>query len=187
MVSGMPVALIVVDMLNPYTHADADPLKESAARVVPVIEDLVARARETETLVVYVNDCWEDWAADRHAIARNAAAGSAPELVEPLIPADDMPFIIKARHSIFYGTALEYLLRTQEVDRIILTGQVTEQCILYSALDAYVRRLEIAVVRDGVAHIDEQLADAALEMMERNMRAHLLTGSAALSDRQRTH
>jgi nicotinamidase-related amidase len=184
MVWGMAVALIVVDMLNPYDHEDADPLKESVTQVVPVIADLVDRARATETLVVYVNDCWEEWAAGRHTIAENALAGTAPELVEPLIPGDDLPFIIKARHSIFYGTSLEYLLRQAGVDRIILTGQVTEQCILYSALDAYVRRFEIAVVRDGVAHIHAHLADAALEMMESNMSAHLVTGSEALSDRQ---
>ena len=181
--SSMSVALIVVDMLNPYDHEDADPLKESVADTVPVIADLVGRARETDTLVVFVNDCWEDWSADRHRIGDSALAGSAPELVEPLIPDDDLPFIIKARHSIFYGTSLEYLLRQEDIDRIILTGQVTEQCILYSALDAYVRRFEIAVVRDGVAHIHQHLADAALEMMQSNMRADVLRGSEALADR----
>ena len=55
----------------------------------------------------------------------------------------------------------------------MLVGQVTEQCILYSALDAYVRRLRVTVPRDGVAHIDERLAGAALEMMQRNMDAEL--------------
>ncbi|MBA3438047.1 MAG: isochorismatase family protein, partial [Thermoleophilaceae bacterium] len=55
----------------------------------------------------------------------------------------------------------------------VLVGQVTEQCILYSALDAYVRRLRVTVPRDGVAHIDERLAGAALEMMQRNMDAEL--------------
>ena len=53
----------------------------------------------------------------------------------------------------------------------MLIGQVTEQCILYSALDAYIRHFEVAVPRDAVAHIHEHLADAALEMMELNMDA----------------
>ena len=51
----------------------------------------------------------------------------------------------------------------------MLAGQVTEQCVLYSALDAYVREFEVAVPRDAVAHIHEDLAEAALTMMERNM------------------
>ncbi|HEV2874421.1 MAG TPA: hypothetical protein VGW14_04670 [Thermoleophilaceae bacterium] len=47
------------------------------------------------------------------------------------------------------------------------------QCILYSALDAYVRHQNVTVPRDGVALIYEDLAGAALKMMERNMRAEL--------------
>jgi nicotinamidase-related amidase len=96
------------------------------------------------------------------------------------VPAEDLPFVIKARHSIFYGTVLEYLLRQEGIDRLILTGQVTEQCILYSALDAYVRRLQVTVARDCVAHIDVELARAALRMMESNMRAEVVTGAEAL-------
>jgi nicotinamidase-related amidase len=177
----MASALIVVDMLNSYDHRDADPLKESVQEVVPVIADLVGQARDLGILVAYLNDCYEDWSASRDDITAAALNGDAPELVQPLVPADDMPFVIKARHSIFYGTVLEYMLRQEQVDRLILTGQVTEQCILYSALDAYVRRFQIAVARDGVAHIDEGLADAALRMMESNMRAHVAEGTEMLS------
>ena len=60
-----------------------------------------------------------------------------------------------------------------ETTRIVLTGQVTEQCILYSALDGYVRHFNVVVPPDAVAHIDPELGDAALKMMSRNMRAAL--------------
>ena len=70
-------------------------------------------------------------------------------------------------------TPLEYLLSQREVDHLVLVGQVTEQCILYSALDAYVRHLRVTVPPDGVAHIHEDLSDSALKMMERNMSATL--------------
>jgi nicotinamidase-related amidase len=99
--------------------------------------------------------------------------GARSDLVEPLLPPDTADFVMKARHTIFYMTPLEYLLGQKDIDRVILTGQVTEQCILYSALDAYVRHFEVAVPRDGVAHIHENLATAALEMMERNMGAEI--------------
>jgi nicotinamidase-related amidase len=70
-------------------------------------------------------------------------------------------------------TPLEYLLGQREIGHLVLAGQVTEQCILYSALDAYVRHFEVSIPRDGVAHIHENLAAAALEMMERNMDAEI--------------
>ena len=80
-------------------------------------------------------------------------------------------------------TPLEYLLAQREIDHLVLTGQVTEQCILYSALDAYVRHVRVTVPTDGVAHIHEDLADAALKMMERNMGAELVScADARLGD-----
>ena len=61
----------------------------------------------------------------------------------------------------------------------MLAGQVTEQCILYSALDAYVRGFEVRVARDAVVPLDPELGDAALKMMERNMRATVVPGTEA--------
>jgi nicotinamidase-related amidase len=97
-------ALIVVDMLNTYEHADAEPLMRSVRDSLPAMRRLLDVAR---------------------ASARS-----------------DVAFVIKARHSIFYETQVEYLLRQHEFRRLVLVGQVTEQCILYSAHDAYVRHFE---------------------------------------------
>jgi nicotinamidase-related amidase len=71
--------------------------------------------------------------------------GAEPGLVEPIAPAKDVPFLVKARHSGFYAAQLEYLLRQNEVEHLVLAGQVTEQCILYSALDAYIRHFRVTV------------------------------------------
>jgi nicotinamidase-related amidase len=60
------------------------------------------------------------------------------------------------------------------VQRLILTGQVTEQCVLYTALDAYVRHFSVIVPPDAVARIDPELGDAALTMMHKNMRAAIV-------------
>jgi nicotinamidase-related amidase len=177
----MKPALIITDMLNSYDHEDAEPLVESAREVVPRLNALIAEAKERDIVVAYVNDNHGDWTAGRTELARAALDGAAPELVEPLVPPPDIPFIVKARHSVFYGTQLEYMLRQQEVTRLVLTGQVTEQCILYSALDAYVRHFEVVVPHDAVAHIHEDLAEAALRMMRINMRAEIPSCDEALS------
>ncbi len=168
----MPTALIVIDMLNPYDHEDAEPLMESVREMMASQRELIDEARRAGLLTVYVNDNHGDWTAGRTKLTRRALAGAAPELIEPIVPPDDVPFIAKARHSVFYETQLEYLLRFQEgIDRLVLTGQVTEQCILYSALDAYVRHFEVVVPRTAVAHIHQELAEASFRMMEENMRA----------------
>ena len=174
-------ALIVVDMLNRYDHADAEPLADSVQQRLPAMESLLEAARDRGILTVYVNDNYGDWAANGPSLSEHALAGERPELVEPILPAADVPFVIKARHSIFYQTQMEYLLRQEGVGRIVLLGQVTEQCILYSALDAYVRHFEVVIAPDAVAHIHEDLAESALRMMRINMRAETPPSEEALA------
>jgi nicotinamidase-related amidase len=171
--TGVRCALIVVDMLNPYEHEDAERLTEHVADVVEPIGALVARAQRSGVEIVYVNDNYGDWSSSQEELVQRAMDGARPDLVEPILPPDAADFVLKARHTIFYMTPLEYLLGQKEVGRLVLVGQVTEQCILYSALDAYVRHLQVTVPPDGVAHIHDDLADAALKMMERNMDAQL--------------
>jgi nicotinamidase-related amidase len=171
MLCRMRSALVVIDMLNAYDFEDADGLARSAADAVPNICHLLDRAAGEDVPVIYVNDNYGDWNSSAEELVQAGMEGEHPELVDPLRPRDGAAFVIKARHTIFYGTPLEHLLAEREIDRLVLTGQVTEQCILYSALDAYVRRLAVAVPTDAVAHIESDLADAAVRMMERNMDA----------------
>ena len=179
-----PTALIVIDMLNRYEHDDAEPLIESVRQTLPAMSELAGRARERDIPLIYVNDNYEDWTATRDELCRRALDGPHRSLIEPILPPADAPFLTKARHSIFYETQLEYILRHIRIERVVLIGQVTEQCILYSALDAYVRHYAITVPRDAVAHIHPDLADAALRMMQINMKADLATASDLFADAQ---
>src|SRR3954469_5822126 len=167
-------ALIVVDMLNTYDHEDAETLVDAVQHALPQMVALRDRAKARDDVkLVYVNDNYDEWEAGRETLIERALKGKHPELVKPIAPEGDRPFLPKGRHSIFYETALAHLLRVEEVERVILVGQVTEQCILYSALDAYLRGHELIVPPDAVAHIYEELAEAALQMMERNLHAEL--------------
>jgi nicotinamidase-related amidase len=164
-------ALVVTDMLNRYDHDDADALIASVGPMLPQLRSLIDLARQREVLIVYVNDNHGDWSAGREELVARARTGAAPALVDPIAPEPGTPFVVKARHSVFYETRLEHLLRQERVTRLVIAGQVTEQCILYSALDAYVRHFEVVVPRTAVAHIHADLAEAALRMMEINMSA----------------
>ena len=166
-------ALIVVDMLNSYEHDDAEALIRSVREVLPNIASLIDRARSEGVEIIYVNDNYGAWNQGRSELVERVSAGPHRDLIEPIVPDDDTDFVVKARHSIFYETPLEYLLRTADISRIVLVGQVTEQCILYSALDAYIRHFEVVVPPDAVAAIHPDLHEAALKMMEVNMDADL--------------
>jgi nicotinamidase-related amidase len=171
-------ALIVIDMINLYEHADADRLVRSVRGALPGIERLLGQARDTKTLTIYVNDTVGSWTSNADDLVRRVLDGPHADLVKPVVPDEQALLVIKVRHSIFYQTPLEYLLQRQEVTRLVLCGQVTEQCVLYSALDAHIRHLEVAVARDAVAHIHPDLAAAALRMMEFNMGADVCDSDA---------
>ncbi len=175
------VALLVIDMLNTYRHEDAELLVPNVENIVDPLAGLISRAREREDVdVVYVNDNYGDFTADFDDVFSAALDGERSDLVSPIAPDDDSLRVLKVRHSAFYASSLAYLLRRLETERLIITGQVTEQCILYSALDAYVRHFSFIVPPDCVASIDPKLGDAALTMMDKNMHAELVPAEKCL-------
>src|SRR3954453_24163862 len=102
-------ALLIIDMLNPYDHEDAEPLGQSVAEKLPAIVALRDRARDaSDTVTVYVNDNYDEWELDREQLVERARNGRRPDLVEPIAPRHSVPFVVKGRHSIFYQTAVDH-------------------------------------------------------------------------------
>jgi nicotinamidase-related amidase len=168
-------AVLVIDMFNAYRHEDAELLVASVADIIDPLVGLIATARDRDDVdVIYINDNYGDFTADYADIIQSALEGERPDLVEPLVPEEGALFLGKVRHSAFYATALAYLLRRLQTKRLVLAGQVTEQCILYTALDAYIRHFAVTVPPDAVAHIDADLGKAAVRMMQRNMSADIV-------------
>ncbi|ELP65608.1 isochorismatase family protein [Streptomyces turgidiscabies Car8] len=163
----------MIDMINTYEHEDAELLVPSAEHVVPVLAELIGRARGADVPVIYANDNFGLWRSHHGELVDTALSGSHADLIKPITPDDESLFVVKARHSAFYETPLSYLLWRLGVGHVVLSGQVTEQCVLYSALDAHIRHLGVTVPRDAVASIHPHLESAALEMMERNMGARI--------------
>lgn len=174
-------AVLVIDMMNTYRHPDADKLAPHVAEIIDPLARLVAEARDRDDVeLIYVNDNYGDFSAEFSDIVAAALEGERPDLVAPVVPEKGCRLMTKVRHSAFYATSLAYLLGQLKPERVILTGQVTEQCVLYTALDAYVRHFPVVVPPDAVAHIDPELSDAALTMMHSNMDAQLIPAAHCL-------
>jgi nicotinamidase-related amidase len=115
----------------------------------PFWVDLIGRAWGADVPVIYANDDFGVWRSHHRELVDTALAGRHADLSEPIKPDDDSLFVVKARHSIFYETLLSYLLSQLQVRHVVLCGQVTEQCVLYSALDAHLRHLTVTVPQDA--------------------------------------
>ena len=138
-----PSALVVVDMINRTTSQTGTVARPSARSGGEHRPADGARPRPTLSPVIYVNDNYDDFAASRKDLIERAD-GRHPELVEPVLPAQDGAFLRQGAPQRLLRDPAGLPARRAEIGKLILTGQVTEQCILYSALDAYVRHYESA-------------------------------------------
>src|SRR5690348_9918981 len=153
---GLPkseTALLVLDMFSDFAFPDGRTVLGAARRILPNVVRLRARARAGRAAVVYVNDNLGPWRSDFRSLLARCAAPDAPgaDIARALAPAENEIVVLKPRHSGFYATPLGALLEQAEVRRVVLAGLSTEQCILFTANDAYLRHLEIAVPSDCVA------------------------------------
>ena len=88
--------------------------------------------------------------------------------VTEVLPGDEV-VTSKKRLSAFYPTDLDFLLRQMDVRTVVFTGCMTDCCILSSAFDASNRNYRVIVVRDAVAGTNDELEQAALNIMSLNL------------------
>jgi nicotinamidase-related amidase len=148
-----PAALLLIDVINPFDFPEAEQLLASALPASERIAALAARAREAGVPVVYVNDNFGRWRSDfRQVVEACEAEGSrGREVVRRLRPQEQDYFVLKPKHTGFYASALELLLRKLRTRQLVLTGFAGNICVLFTANDAYMRDLQLFVPEDCCA------------------------------------
>lgn len=91
--------------------------------------------------------------------------------MELLKPNDEDYFVLKPKHSGFFCTVLDILLDYLGVEIVILTGIADNNCVLFTAHDAYLCDFRLIVPCDGVASNTETENNAALEQMRKVLKS----------------
>jgi nicotinamidase/pyrazinamidase len=169
-------ALLVVDMIEDFAHeGGALYCGPSMARIIPVIQKELARARAAGEPVVYLTDNHVPDDAEFTVFPPHAIAGTAgAEIIPELAPENEDDVIPKRRYSGFFGTDLDITLREKTVDTLRLVGDCTNICVLYTAADARNLGYAVEVVREGVTSFDEQAHRDALRELEKTLGAKLV-------------
>lgn len=166
-------ALLLIDVINDFDFPGGAEMLRYALPAAREISLLKKRAQAAGLPIIYVNDNFGRWRSDfRQQIAhclREQSRGR--EIAALLYPGESDYFVLKPRHSGFYSTSLEVLLRQLQITRLILTGFATGICVIYTANDAYMRGYELLVPADCVAADDENAHHSALQQMERFLKA----------------
>jgi len=132
---------------------------------------LKRRAKAGKVPVIYVNDNFGRWRSDFRALIEHCREGKARPLIEKLYPEQDDYFVLKPKHSGFFSSTLETLLRYLGVRRLIITGIAGNFCVLFTANDAYMRDYELAIPSDCVISNTAKENKEALRLMKRYLKA----------------
>ena len=181
-------AVVVVDMQNDYCHPEgvtATSGKDTSLlnRIIPPQARLLDAARKAGVKVIYLkNTVAPDLSTygggwlysnlrDRPAgldglpLRRTVDGTFGHDIVQALTPKPGEHVVKKNRPSGFMHTNLDLLLRAHGVNSIVVTGCVTEGCVLATARDGTFLDYYVTVVRDCVGSANRPLHDAALAIM----------------------
>lgn len=175
-------AVITIDMHDGHLSTDPDcPCPSPRGR--EIIEPLNAFMREARSLnipIIHIRSTLRKDGADEKLypsawrmvfpihvgeipnIAEHALEGTRWNKMSIEVDEHDYMVTGKKRLSAFYPTDLELLLRNLGIRRVVLTGCMTDCCVLNTAFDAANHDFRVVVPKDltrGSAHLEEPALD----------------------------
>jgi nicotinamidase-related amidase len=159
--------LLLIDFINPLDFPGAEKLAPGALRAARATLKLRERLEREKVAVIYANDNYGVWQSDFHSLVsqclgRHDASGDIARLLAPR--STDLT-LLKPRHSAFYGSPLELLLKEMGAKQLILCGLATDMCVQMTAADAFLRGFDVWVPADCTAAESPQAKAASLKYM----------------------
>ena len=172
---GRQTALLLVDVINDMDFEGSEALVRLAEPMARRLHDLKQRARAAGMPTIYINDNFGKWRSDFRTLVRHCVEDPVPgrEVARLLKPDDDDYFVLKPKNSAFFGTTLDMLLKNLGTRVVILTGIAADNCVLFSANDAYLRDYRLFIPCDCVASNTREENDAALRLMSKVVKADI--------------
>jgi isochorismate hydrolase len=157
--------LLVIDMQRCFL--DGGDLGARASGIIPNIESLAKSFRGAGRPVVFTRHCDPDPSVERSLLAEwwgSPIYEGTPEseITPNLAPEPPDTVVVKGRYSAFYRTDLEKILRSLDVEDIVVTGTMTNMCCETTARDAFMRDFRVFFVADATATADDEMQLATL-------------------------
>jgi len=178
---------LILDLISEWRFPDADKLLPRALATAPRVASLIARCRRAGVPIIYGNDNYGRWRSDLRQVVRSSLAGGGDgaRITTMIGPRDDDYFVLKPKHSAFFGTPLDLLLQHLSVRRLLLAGVASDQCVMATAMDARMRDYEVVVVGDCVASQTVARNRRALEHFQIALAIHTTRASGIRLPRRR--
>jgi nicotinamidase-related amidase len=167
------IALLLIDVINDLDFPEANQLLRYARPMARKILRLKERAKKAGVPVIYVNDNFGRWRSDfrRQVLHCLREKSRGREIVSLLRPDEDDYFVLKPKHSGFFSTTLDTLLRYLDSKKLILTGIAGNFCVLFTANDAYMRDYQLIIPSDCTVSNTPTENRQALALMRKFLKA----------------
>ncbi len=167
------LALLLIDVINDLDFPEGEQMLQQALPMARRLVELKRQAREAEVPVVYVNDNFGRWRSNFNAQVEHCLQDGVrgQPLARMLMPGSEDYFVLKPKHSGFFSTSLDILLEYLGARTLIITGIAGNNCVLFTANDAYMRDFRLFVPADCVASNTAEENRAALEQMRKVLKA----------------
>lgn len=167
-------ALLLIDVINDFEFPEGEQLLRTALPAGQNIGSLKRRAKDAGIPTIYVNDNFGRWRSDfKKIVAHCRDETRGKQFVELLLPEEDDYFVLKPKNSGFYSTTLDLLLIHLGAKNLIITGIQGNNCVLFTANDAYMRDYKIFVPSDCTVSNTEEENRHALKQMQNVLKADI--------------
>ena len=168
-------ALLLIDVINDFEFENGEQLLKLAMPVGENIAQLKSLVKGAGLPVIYVNDNFGKWQSDLNKIVSHCLEDSVrgEPFVKLVLPDEDDYFVLKPKHSGFYCTSLELVLEHVGATNLILAGIAGNNCVLFTANDAYMRDFKIFIPADCVVSESPEENEYALKQMEKVLKADI--------------
>ncbi len=175
----MANVVLVVDMVRGFCE-EGYPLYvgPTIREIIPRIQALLRREKAAGSRIIFLCDNHDPDDLEFQMFAPHCVHGSEETEVIPELREFADEVIPKRRFSAFYGTNLAQRLQELNPDKVIVVGDCTNICVLYTVADARDRDYAVEVPADCVATFDPEAHEFALQQMEKVLGARV-TGVAA--------
>jgi len=180
--------LLILDLISDFEFEEGASVVRAALPLARRIQRLKRRAGRAGIPTIYVNDNLGRWRSDFAGLLRHCSQEGmrgAP-IARLLAPGPEDYCILKPRHSGFFATPLDLLLENIGAKRVILTGVSSNQCVLFTANDAYVRQLSLSIPRDCISAPTREDTRQALRYFTTVLGADLRQSTSLRFERRRT-
>lgn len=160
------VALLVIDMQKESKYGI-----ERMQEAVDAAQPLIKKCRSLSIPVIYTRHVSR---ADKRGLVLQEALDEEGrpvyyrsdtdtlDVIDEIRPEGDDVVIDKYRWSGFHESALDLILRTDGIDTLIVTGFVTDGCVLTTVFDAFARNYNTVLVKDACAATNSGAHKAAV-------------------------